>query len=254
MGTYIQILIILIAIGGPVLGRVIQSLEKQRKIRQRQREVEARRLEALRTGRTSETGGGTRIVSGATQAGGGTAEGGRDMAPSAGRGASTTRAQEIAQRRQEQLEALRRRQQTARDRAARPTQSGPQPTRTTQGRPGPQRSPSPRPAQPRPGAARGPGAAGPGARQGAGGPGIPLTPVAPPSTPPIKETEIDEYPITHTAIGAGSAYKSGAKARRGGGSLLGEGMSASDWRRFIVAREVLSAPMALRRPGEESVL
>ena len=232
MGNWFQILIIVLAVGGPVLGRVLQAIDKKQKARQKQKDLEARQLEALRTGRVS-----TETLPTAPRPGG-QARPGRTV-PTASTGSATARnatqrMQELAQKRQQQLEELRRRQRAAQQQAAGQTaRSGPAPTASRPanlpqagqtGRPTakpPRRAkPDPRMAQSRPLSQNAP----------------PVSSLGPSS---IQELMVDER-VLHPSTEAPPSSASPVK-------LLGKRMSAEDWRRFIVTRELLDPPLALRR-------
>ena len=238
MQNWIQILIILLAIGGPVLGRALQAIDKKQKARQRQKDQEAREFEALRTGRnTTEVQ--TRAPRATRQARTGNAA--RPIstdaaAPTATARNATQRMQELARKRQQQLEELRRRQRAAQHQAEGQTaQSGqslpPKPDRPVN-RPqaGQSARPTAKPARrPRP--------------QVQAAQSRPLSQTKPPTNTlgpsSIHELAIDQH-ILHPATEAPGAAAAPVK-------LLGKQMSAEDWRRFIVARELLEPPLALRK-------
>jgi len=233
-GSLIQILIILLAIGGPVLGRALQAIDKKQKARQRQKDQEARELEALRTGRNTtevqsrapratrqaRTGNAARTIS--TDA----------AAPTATARNATQRMQELARKRQQQLEELRRRQRAAQQQAAGQTAQSGQALPPTANRPqaGQPVRPKAKPARrPRP--------------QVQAAQTRPLSQTKPPTNTlgpsSIHELAIDQH-VLHPATEAPRAAAAPVK-------LLGKRMSAEDWRRFIVARELLEPPLALRK-------
>lgn len=234
MGNWIQILIILLAIGGPVLGRALQAIDKKQKARQRQKDQEARELEALRTGRNTtevqsrapratrqaRTGNAARTIS--TDA----------AAPTATARNATQRMQELARKRQQQLEELRRRQRAAQHQAEGQTAQSGQSLPPKTGRPqaGQPVRPTAKPARrPRP--------------QVQAAQSRPLSQTMPPTNTlgpsSIHELAIDQH-VLHPATEASRAAAAPVK-------LLGKRMSAEDWRRFIVARELLDPPLALRK-------
>ncbi len=230
MGNWLNLLIILVAVGGPVLGRVLQEVDKKRKVRQALKDREARELEALRTGRVS-----TEVRTGTTRPAPPANASRSRPTPAPIPTATTTprsatqRMQELARRRQEQLDELRRRQQAARQRAAgKPPTPASQPTsRQRASQPGPtaaSTSQRPKPTQKRSG----------------------LRPrnqsPSHTSTPP--KSSIHELPVSEHAL---HSTADPAKAAAKPVELLGKPMTPADWRRFIVARELLDPPLALRQ-------
>ncbi len=235
MGSWFNLVIILVAIGGPVLGRVLQEVDKKRKARQKQKDAEARELESLRTGRVS-----TEVRAGAispprastqprrTQSARTQPTSPTSPTTPAARNA-TQRMQELAKKRQEQLNELRRRQQAARQRAAGkpPTPAG-QPAsrqRTTQPRP------TAAPAQKHTPLAQ----KSSGLRPRNQSPSHKSTP----RESSIHELSVSDrvlHPTTEPAHVPAKPVK-----------LLGKPMTPADWRRFIVARELLDPPLALRQ-------
>lgn len=250
---WINILIILLVVGGPILGRLLQWLGEQKKARERQRALEAARLEALRTGQPLD-----QVIIG--------------KVPESAQSPSE-RMQELARRRQEQLQELRRRQQQARQQGpvraqtrtapgpprpapmSRPTLPGPQQAQRQRTPPGqtPPRPQAPvrRPQTVRPlpqqrGPAQAPPRPAPPPRLAPG-----PTQAPPPAVrPPPPATPATKAPVEETAIDnpQGRSLPPPRQA-----TLLGEPMSAADWRRFIIAREVLGAPLAVRPPEEPGV-
>ncbi|MDQ7013110.1 MAG: hypothetical protein Q9O74_04355 [Planctomycetota bacterium] len=239
MGNWFNLVIILVAVGGPVLGRVMQEVDKKRKARQKQKDAEARELEALRTGRVS-----TEVRAGAISPPRASTQPRRTQSARtlptspttpAARNA-TQRMQELARKRQEQLNELRRRQQAARQRAA-----GKPPT------PAGQPASRQRTAQPRPTAAPAQKHA-PLAQKSSG---LRLRNQSPSHTSTPRESSIHElsvsdrvlHPTTESAHAAAKPVK-----------LLGKPMTPAEWRRFIVARELLDPPLALRQNQSGSPL
>ena len=238
MGNWIQILIILLAVGGPVLGRALQAIDKKQKARQRQKDIEARELEALRTGRST-----TEVQTLSTQATRPARAGNAPRpAPAGSAGPTATarnatqRMQELARKRQQQLEELRRRQRAAQQQAAGQTAQSGEPLPQKPGRPAnrPQAGQAPRPTAKAP---RRPRPEVQAART------RPLSQTKPPTNTlgpsSIHELAIDQH-ILHPATEAPPAAAAPVK-------LLGKQMSPEDWRRFIVARELLEPPLALRK-------
>jgi len=248
MQTWINILIFVLVIGGPILGRILQWLGEQKKAKDRERRLEAARLEALRTGRPVAEVLGAQTAATTAQ-------------PPA---SPSDRVQELARRRQEQLQELRRRQQAARQQQtqartlpgpAQPRPGGvlrpptpPQRPLPRAGQPIPQRS-APRPGQPfpqRPGQ-RLPGAARP----------VPLPPKqrqrppAPVPAPKPAQAPTEPEPVrAATPIAQAPAPQPPTAAPLVGAvTILGHQMTPADWRRFVIAREILDPPLALREPG-----
>lgn len=249
--NWVNLVIVLIAIGGPVLGRLMQTLEKQRKARQRQKEAEARRLEALRTGRLGEQ---ERVAVTISPVGAG---------PNASPHNTADRMQELARKRREQLEELRRRQQAARQRT--PTRAGPagQTLPPQTGRPAPtvpgqQRQRPVRPPQQVPRQPQQRPQPHPQQRRPQGPPRPPQTrnertpsPIRQPpaaSTPPIEANAIEGSPIARQGLPVTEDQTGTARL-----SLMGRRMTPADWRRFIIGREMLGPPIALRAPEDEFV-
>lgn len=131
--SWLQILIPVLFVLGPVLGQIIKKINEQAELRRIEMERQRIRDEMLRTGRApaeAQSRESTRSAPRPTPQGG---------------AAARTNLEEIAKRRQAQLEELRRRQQAARAQAsARPTPARPVPP-TAPGRPGPQAHPTPQP-------------------------------------------------------------------------------------------------------------
>ncbi|VAX40347.1 Polyhydroxyalkanoic acid synthase [hydrothermal vent metagenome] len=240
---WIQYIIIILVIGAPVLGRALQALDKKQKQRQAAKEASTRRHEALRTGQITSTPIKTQVSAGAAT-----------QTPTQKPRTAAERMQELARKRQLQLEELRRRQQIARQQqAARqqasrgtprsaPTQPGRQPTPTT---PTVRTTPHhPHHLHPHPQPTRG--------RQSHQPPTItsrrpaPRLIPKPPRHVPLRESmHTDE---THD-LSTASASRTVTPI-----TLMGKTMTAADWRRFIIARELLDLPLALRRPDEGQLL
>lgn len=229
MNNWIQILIPVAVILGPLLGQLIKKLNEQAELKKIELERERVRDELLRTGRSPDG-----VVVQAT-------ERARLPAPKPapqGGAAARTNLEEIARRRQAQLEELRRRQQAAR---VQPTVR-PQPT---------VRAPAPPAGAP----ARSPIQAAPPTRRAQPAPRQQARPARPKGKQPIR--------TIRPAGGAGPAPSgySGpsttlaqlgtltntssvpAPARQPAMRLPG---SVSEWRRAIVLAEVLGPPVSLR--------
>lgn len=255
MGNWLNIVIILIAIGGPVFGAVWKRLELAREKRKIELEIQRRRDEALRTGQAIQ--------------------------PLTSPVAAPTQAADPAAQHRARLEELRRRQQERLRQAA----AGGQ-VRAAPQSPAPlQRTPAPRPTQrrtPRPTMA-------PTGQRGS--PAAPMPPQrvptsrrpptprpAPPAPrpPSRQQTEsqgdraqalgglvraLQEEPRAskpRSVIGAGEigdADERGSSRSAGGGSRAmarafgSPRPTRADLRRAIVLREVFDAPVALRTDG-----
>lgn len=237
MGGWANLIVVLLVIGGPIVGQIIQYAEKKRKERQRQRAIEAQQHEALRTGRAPGQAQATRT---------------------SGQAAAAARMQELQKRRQQQLEELRRRQQAASQQSRRPQPAGQRPTTQPQAR-----APQPRPTQ-----TRQPTPTQPPRPTPVGRPTPPRQPQpvrrpptptaqpaarrqrpAPPTAPIDGPTDAPVPAFQHLPLGLGPEQGWGERAVAPV-TLMGKTMTAADWRRFVVARELLDPPLALRRPGE----
>ena len=258
MQSWVQIIIVVLAIGGPLLGRLLQTLEKQRKQRLVQRALEVQRHETLRTGVVARP----RATASPT-------------APTPAAPSATQRMQELARKRQQQLDELRRRQQSARQTQGRSQQlppahtqggskpQGPRPT----GQPAyvptvrssSQSNPLPPPRTP----ARTPAgvpvrtpARAPQQVSRSRNPALMPQPVRPAARPPriVPRTEESDTPATsiHELQIDPHVQHPCTEASVAPVEILGKTMDATDWRRFIIARELLDPPLALRQPGEGS--
>ncbi len=227
---YIQYLIIILVIGGPIIGRVLQALDKKQKQRKAEKEAATRQHEALRTGRTTTP---------STQISIGRVTPAPTNTPTRAPTSAAERMQELARKRQQQLEALRSRQQAARQQQASRQQPGRQPTTTTTQT---ARSPQGRPTQP---PTRSP-------RRPAPRPTPKPTPrfVAPKPAPP-KRVSLRESMHADDSHDLPLSTHSRTVAPV---TLMGKTMTAEDWRRFIIARELLQPPLAIRHPDEGQVL
>lgn len=237
--TIIQILIIALAIGGPALGKALEAINKKRKEREDKRAAEVAQRESLRTGRPL------------AQASASTQTRSAPAVPPAAKPpmSAQQRMQELAKKRQQQIEELRRRQQAARQQAQQrqaprpttpPQRSQPRPT--AQQRPLPQARQQQRP-QSRP-------VARPQPTPSAGMP----PPVRPAPRPArvVPRTTISDTPATsiHKLQIDPHVEHSYTEAAVVPVTIMGRTMDATDWRRFVVARELLDPPLAMRRPGQ----
>ena len=233
----IRLVIIAIFIGGPIVGKILDHLKKQAAEQRRRRLEQAKRDEILRTGREPEAS-----VSALARAQLGNVG---VSIPTAPRTATEARQRDLAERRQQQLEELRRR------RAARTTEGAPTTRPQTQSRPPvqpkarpqapvPQRAsmPAPRPGQvqrrefesqrtPRP-------QQGPTARPRPEGPRTTGGKAAP--RPAAQEPPHARGQMQADTTEPVSLPDPIADLPR----------SVAEWRRVIVAREVLGPPVSLR--------
>lgn len=258
--NWLQLLIPLLFIAGPIIGKTAEWMQKQKKLKAAEQGREAAELEALRTG--------PRPAPRATRA--------QTRAPATVQTRTQTsgesaaeRMRELARRRQEQLQEYRRQQQATRTSPPRP----PTPARTPQrvptrqqGRPAPTarpptgqptRRPQPaRPPQPQPVPAHNQGREklSESVHQIDRRPFDSLAPrQAPPSrrgTPAAAESVAKSAQIRKTEIG-GNFPATTSTPKRTHQSIFGAGMSPTDWRRMVIAREVLGPPIGLRKPGEQ---
>jgi hypothetical protein len=245
MNSWIQILIIVLAIGGPAIGKALEALNKQRQARERKKDEEDSRREALRTGQP------TAQIKVSTQAPP------QMVAREGSQPAATAqqRIRELARKRQLQIEELRRRQQTAgqqgqQQQGPRPTTPaarsqpraipGARPQSQTQPLP-PARTASRPPVQPQPR---------PQVRQQTFGMPPPVRPI--PRRPQIvPQTEESDTPATSIHPLKVDPLVTRAETGTAPVTIIGKTMSAEDWRRFIVAKELLDPPLALRRQSHE---
>ncbi len=257
MQQWVQIIIVVLAIGGPLLGRVLQTLEKQRKQRLVQRALEVQRHEALRTGAVAAP-----RLTASPQATATPQATGAAPARSA-----TERMQELARNRQQQLDELRRRQQSARQSQGRSQQlpaagakarpQGPRPTgqpaHVPTVRSSSQSNPLPPPRTP----VRTPTGIpvrtptrAPQQVSRSRNPALMPQPVRPAARPPrvVPRTEESDTPATsiHELQIDPHVQNPCTEASVAPVEILGKTMDARDWRRFIIARELLDLPLALR--------
>lgn len=263
--SWVQYIIVILAIGGPLLGRVLQTLEKQRKQRLAQRALEVQRHEALRTGAVATPRATVTPQAIATPQATGT--------PPAR--SATQRMQELARNRQQQLDELRRRQQSARQTQGRSQQlppahtqggskpQGPRPTgqpayvptvrSSSQSNPlPPPRTPARTPTRiPVRTPVRAPQQVARSRDQA-----LMPQPVRPAARPPrvVPRTEESDTPATsiHKLEIDPHVQHPCTEASVTPVQIMGKTMDATDWRRFIIARELLDPPLALRQPGEGS--
>ncbi|MBK7403201.1 MAG: hypothetical protein IPJ41_00865 [Phycisphaerales bacterium] len=246
MQHWTQILVLVLAFGGPVLGGVLNWLKKQREARERQKKTQAAQLESLRTGRPVGSTESARVSVQPRQQ------------------TAQERAAELIRRRQAQIEELRRRQQAARTA-----------TTGTRGQPSP-------PTTPRPGPARATPQARPTGPARATNPQFqrPQKPQRNPQQPPtIARNSAQSQPLPAARLSVDSVDRSVSPSRaqpvddvakssihelqvdphvvhpategsRPPVQVLGHRMTGADWRRFIVARELIDPPLSLRSPGE----
>ena len=233
---WIQYIIIIIVIGAPVLGRALQALDKKQKQRQAAKEASIRRHEALRTGQITSTPTRTQVSAGAAT-----------RTPTQKPRTAAERMQELARKRQLQLEELRRRQQIARQQQAARQQAGRGAPRSAPTQPGRQpipTTPTARTTHHHPQPTRG--------RQSHQPPTITSRRPAPRPIPkPPKHVPLRESMHTDETHDLPTASESRTVAPI---TLMGKTMTAADWRRFIIARELLEPPLALRRPDEGQLL
>ncbi len=234
---YFQLIAVAIIFGISFLGWLYRKLKEQAAIKRIEDQRRRREEEILRTGRDPHA-----------------APPGPEVLE------ERRRQQEVASRRESELQELRRRQGARMGGpiapgpgSAAPTSGGgiliqipgtagpivvkpvPRATRPPSAPPRtPQRQATPQPRPPRP------------ARTRAGPAGKPPKRPAPrplePTTPPLESPQ-EARPLTGASP---ETPGSGATEARPG--LLGQPMSPEDWRRALVTREILSAPLALRSP------
>ncbi|MCC7387224.1 MAG: hypothetical protein IT431_00500 [Phycisphaerales bacterium] len=255
MGNWIQILIVVLAIGGPAIGKALEAIHKQRQERERKKELEDSRREALRTGQP------TAQIKVSTQAPP------QMVAKEGSQPAATAqeRIRELARKRQQQIEELRRRQQAAgqqgqQRQGPRPTtpparsqpratpaaggrnQAPARPQSQTQPLP-PARTPPRPPVQPQPR---------PQVRQQTIGMPPPVRPIPrrPQIVPQTEESDTTATSI-HTLKAGPQMTRPSLEPAPAPVTIIGKAMTAEDWRRFIVAKELLDPPLALRRHSNE---
>lgn len=224
--NWIQILVVLVMILGPAFGKMLQVAQKKAAEAKRRTDIERRRELELRTGRDA---------AGATIRATPQPEAKPDAEPTPER---TVLLEEIARRRQEQIEAMRRR---AEGKGA-PTAGGPPRPAPTPARP--QRPPSKRPSTPRPpqhATQRAPQRAKPTNDR----PARQATAPAPRPARPTGQPVVKPRPVS-TPAATLSALPVTTRSAAADAILGPQGQRGSAWRRAIILNEILSRPVGDR--------